>query len=124
MIKLTILVVEDDRFHKLYLLQSLKEHKVVFAKNLKEAESLFSLHDPNMVFLDITLPDGSGFSLLEKFKQTNPHTHVIMVTGSDKASDAKKAKELGAEGYIVKPFQPARIQQYIENFNILNNNTE
>ena len=64
---------------------------------------------PNIVCLDIDLPDSNGIDLLEQIQAAHPEVAVVMITGSNTASIRKQAAEAGAAGFISKPFSPERM---------------
>lgn len=100
-----ILLVEDDISLGETLTERLKrDYEVSWAKSLSEAWSLF-LHnkDYDLAILDVGLPDGSGFELAAKLKQTAPLLFLFLTAQAD-AESRLQGFELGAEEYIPKPF--------------------
>jgi CheY-like chemotaxis protein len=67
-------------------------------------------HQPDLVFLDLKMPNLNGFEVLEWIGQhyTNPPFRVVVLTGSEEPGDQARARELGASGYLVKP-APAKV---------------
>ena len=89
---------------------SLLGHTVQTAK--RRADVLAALNQlpyPDLILLDVELPDVSGFTILEKIRQhpALKETRVIMVTGRTDRADIAKGVMLGADGYITKPYRPA-----------------
>ena len=66
---------------------------------------------PEVVCLDVMMPDISGLEILEHIKRVSPETVVLMVTGSNNRDTVVKAIKAGANGFIVKPFNPATLLQ-------------
>ncbi|MBC3907027.1 MAG: response regulator [Undibacterium umbellatum] len=66
---------------------------------------------PEIVCLDVMMPDISGLEILEHIKSVSPETVVLMVTGSNNRDTVVKAIKAGANGFIVKPFNPATLLQ-------------
>ncbi len=62
------------------------------------------LHDYDCILLDITLPDGNGFSILEKLKKEEKTEGVIIVSAKNSLDDKIKGLNLGADDYLAKPF--------------------
>jgi DNA-binding response OmpR family regulator len=67
------------------------------------------LYDYECILLDITLPDGSGFTILEKLKQLNKQEGVIIISAKDSLDDKLKGLVLGADDYLTKPFHLAEL---------------
>ena len=107
-----VLIVEDDDMQLALLgkIASLLGHTVQTAK--RRADVLAALNQlpyPDLILLDVELPDVSGFTILEKIRQhpALKETRVIMVTGRTDRADIAKGVMLGADGYITKPYRPA-----------------
>ncbi len=80
------------------------EYNVLLAGTGQEAVDIFTKNPVDMILLDICLPDSDGLELLEKFKEADPNTEIIMVTAVNEVQTAVKAIKLGAYEYIIKPF--------------------
>lgn len=83
------------------------------------AESfLESDEDLDLVVLDVMLPDGNGYELCELIKESNPKTWVVLLTVLGDDESVLKGFEVGADDYVVKPFNPdvliARIKRFLE----------
>lgn len=87
-----------------------------FAGDGHQALTEFQNHKPNLVFLDIELPDQSGLNLLKQFKEQQANSHVIMVSGDATMDNVKKAIGSGAKGFIVKPFNVDKVKDAITGF--------
>ncbi len=68
---------------------------------------------PQLVFLDIMLPDCSGLELLESIKNALPSTTIVMVTASNDAETIRTALAGGASGFILKPFSSKTVHDSI-----------
>lgn len=103
-----ILVVEDSETSGI-LIRSLFEDSpdisIKITKNGKDAFKYLKTTVPNLILLDIMLPDIDGFTILEKLKSDNTTQNipVVMVSANDRPDDIKKAIKLGALDYITKP---------------------
>lgn len=73
------------------------------------AMDLFSLQLPQIVFLDIELPDASGLELLKKFKALKPECFIVMVSANSTMENVKESISNGAATFIVKPFTGDKI---------------
>ncbi len=115
--KLKILIVEDSQMFRVMLGQILnKDYECYNAVNGQEGMSLFKKHSPEIVFLDINLPDISGHEVLKSIKDLEPEAFIIMVTGDNEKGTVKKTVENGADGYVIKPYAPKQIQSYIDKY--------
>ena len=99
-----ILLVEDNKSITKALIYNLEQsnYKVLSAENIVEAQKILATEKINLIILDITLPDGSGFDLYRDIKTKNIST--IFLTAMDDEDNVVKGLELGAEDYITKPF--------------------
>lgn len=110
-----MLIIEDQIFSRQLLKESLAKDYITFdAKNAMEGINLYFTNAPDIVFLDIELPDYDGYAVLQKIIANDPEAFVIMTTANNNAADVKKAVAAGARGYIVKPFTKQKVQQYIQ----------
>jgi len=71
------------------------------------------LYEYDCILLDISLPDGSGFVVLEKLKQINKQDGVIIISAKNSLNDKIKGLELGADDYLTKPFHLAELAMRI-----------
>ncbi len=100
-----VLVVDDELGTRESLKMILKkDYEVLLAKDAEEAFIKIKEHSPDVVLLDILLPDLDGLKVLEKIKQSDPEIVVIMITATKTVKTAVEAMKLGAHDYITKPF--------------------
>lgn len=103
--KATILVVDDEHGVRQSFNIVLKdEYNVLLAGTGAEAIDIFTKNTTDLILLDIRLPDIDGVDLLEKLKEIDPNTEIIMVTAVKEIPTAVKAIKLGAYEYVSKPF--------------------
>ncbi|MBL0318245.1 MAG: response regulator [Alphaproteobacteria bacterium] len=114
--QLTILIVEDERLYRTIASQTLTGHKKIMSQEKEKGYALFLEHCPDIVFLDISLPDGSGLELLKTMKEFDPAVFVVMMTKSSYSQDVNQSIIYGANGYIIKPFNQQHIDLYLERF--------
>jgi len=76
----------------------------------------FQWENPDITFLDIKLPDGNGLDLLEQMKKINPNAYIVMVTGSQSPEDVEASKKHKVNGYILKPFNVKKVQEFVDRF--------
>ncbi len=115
---MTNAIVIDDDFDTVEVFCEYLELKNIHVlgkgHNGKDAVDLYKKLNPDVVFLDVLMPDYDGFYALEKIRQVNPKAHVIMVTASLTAQTEDKLKELNASAIIFKPYE---IDQVVETVN-------
>ena len=101
-----ILVVDDEKsiLHLLRLTLELEGYQVITCETGMEALRLFAEEDPELVLLDIMLPDISGHHVIRKLHEKNPAAAVIMLTAKGEVTDRLFGLQLGADDYITKPF--------------------
>lgn len=101
----TLLFVEDNIVAAEALKSFLKNRygQLRVADNAEDALKMFLDSPSDIVITDIVLPNMSGFELLEKIKQTNPHTIVFIISAHSHSENIEKAKELGADKFLPKP---------------------
>jgi len=114
---LNILVVEDSEFLREIFTTALgKEHVIETAKNAKDGWMLYMKKNPNIVFLDILLPDGNGHDLAYRIKERTPKTFVVMATASNYTDDKEEASFNRVDGYVTKPFDKKKIDEIIDHY--------
>ena len=120
--KETILIVDDAEFSRSVMKQALYNagfDNILEATTAEETRKIFESESPDLTVLDIMLPDMDGFELIEYIKQFN--IPVIFVTAKNAVTDRVKGLRLGAEDYIIKPFDLqellARIETVLRRFN-------
>jgi DNA-binding response OmpR family regulator len=102
-----ILAVDDDRDILKVLKANLQlhEYEVDTADNWTKAQELISETPPDLILLDLTLPDGDGIEICRHLRKELPQIPIIMLTAKDKVSDKVIGLESGADDYVVKPFE-------------------
>ena len=114
--KLSILVVDDEISGIHILNNALKRTYTVYvAKNGRNAIKIATKHRPDIILLDLVLPDINGFEVITELKRSNitKNIPVIIVTGLDNDEDEEKAFSLGAIDYVTKPFNSAILKAKI-----------
>ncbi|EEB74145.1 response regulator [Thermococcus sp. AM4] len=112
-----VLIVDDALFARILLRKIFTEagHEVVGeASTGKEAVELYSKLRPDIVTLDIIMPDMDGITALREIKKIDPNAKVIMITSVDSDKKLIECIEAGASGYIVKPFEPSQVLKEVE----------
>lgn len=104
--KRAILVIEDERAINNFICRALvaNDYKAVSASSGKEGVTLFFSHNPDLVLLDLGLPDVDGLEVLEQLTGLPREVPVIIISARDRESEKVKALDMGADDYVVKPF--------------------
>ena len=117
----TILVVDDSLANIKYIAGLLSaDYKVVFAKNGRAALDVAAKQNPDLILLDVVMPEMDGYATIEELKRNSETSHipVIFVTSLDSEDDEARGLALGAVDYISKPFNislmRARIRNHLE----------
>ena len=101
----SVLIVDDEVGARESFKMILKnDYEVFLAKDAEEAFLQIKVHSPDVILLDIILPDLDGLKVLEKIKQNDPDIIVIMITATKTVKTAVEAMKLGAYDYVTKPF--------------------
>jgi len=106
-----ILLIEDNdpiRENTAELLE-LSDYEVILAGNGKQAlEMMISVKKPDLILCDIMMPQMNGYEFLKIVKQEYQFTSIpfIFFTAYSEKKDIEKGLQMGAAGYIVKPFEP------------------
>jgi len=114
-----ILVVEDSPMTRSLIISSLEEvgdFIIIEAANGFQALRKLPEVSPDLVITDINMPDINGLEVVRFVKQSENFKHipVIIVTTEGRDVDKERGLRLGADKYLVKPFQPAQLQQFVQ----------
>lgn len=110
-----VLLVEDDTVTQRIVRNLLhQECDINIVGSLLEARKHYYESAPDVVFLDINLPDGDGRELLEEIMAHNPNAYVVMFSGEDKMDNISKTLDNGAQGFVAKPFNKQKLMHYIQ----------
>ncbi|QJE03424.1 diguanylate cyclase [Massilia forsythiae] len=102
-----MLIADDDAINRQVLAELLKpEYTVLLAKNGEQALERVARHMPDLVLLDVMMPDMDGYEVLRRLRgdPDTAQTAVIFISGMDRPEDEANGLKLGASDYIVKPF--------------------
>ena len=115
--KARVLVVDDDDQIAKTLNMALTSwnYECAEAGSIAEARASIKSEDPQVVLLDIALPDGSGLDLLREIKDERPETIVIMVTGNVDVQSTIEAMRGGAHDFIGKPIHLEELRVTLRN---------
>ena len=110
------LVIVDDEPKILDIVEAyltIKRFQVFRASNGTEAMEKFEMVQPNLIVLDLMLPDISGTVICQKIRKTSD-VPIIMLTAKSTENDILNGLQIGADDYIVKPFSPKELVARVE----------
>ncbi|MEZ5651747.1 MAG: sigma-54 dependent transcriptional regulator [Burkholderiaceae bacterium] len=111
----SILIVEDDR-NSAEMMAAIcedKGHACALASDLADARQQLVVHEPDIILLDLQLPDGSGLDLFGESDAVGSHAEVILITGHASVETSVQALRLGASDYLIKPVNVALLERAI-----------
>jgi two-component system, OmpR family, KDP operon response regulator KdpE len=100
-----VLVVEDEPEMRKFIRASLSSHgyRVIEAERASEAISLSTSHNPQLILLDLGLPDGDGIELTRQLREWS-NVPIIVISARGREEDKVAALDAGADDYLTKPF--------------------
>jgi DNA-binding NarL/FixJ family response regulator len=110
----TALIVDDESHVHVYLRILLKQLGIQTVWDAADGYAGIELaaeHKPDVVLLDINLPQLGGLEVLAKLKEANPKLHVVVVSVESKPETLVQAHELGADGYVLKHLPREKVLQ-------------
>ena len=113
--KASILVVEDEKDVLKINIRILKRrgYSVSGAENLRQAYEVLDKVVPDLLILDIMLPDGSGYDICERFREMSDNP-VIFLTGKSETSDKVEGFNHGGDYYLTKPYDPDELLAIVD----------
>lgn len=101
-----ILIIEDDKGLNQGLCKALKtgDRQVISCSKLQAAREQLLCQTPDLILLDLNLPDGNGLTLLRELRMKSDQPPVILLTANDTDEDVVNGLEEGADDYVTKPF--------------------
>jgi DNA-binding response OmpR family regulator len=114
-----VLVIDDEPIMRKLLMQILKDkYEVILKENGREAlEWMYSGHIPDLVVADLNMPEIDGFEYIEKVRESGFFSDVplIVLSGEESSAERIKCLKLGANDYLIKPFNPEELGLRIDN---------
>jgi DNA-binding response OmpR family regulator len=110
-----IFVIEDNESLREAVVSYLRlaEHEVVEFARLEGVEQALAAREPQLIVLDVMLPDGDGFQLARRIRKSSG-VPLLFLTARTSESDRITGFELGADDYVVKPFSPRELALRVE----------
>ncbi|RMH75255.1 MAG: sigma-54-dependent Fis family transcriptional regulator, partial [Calditrichaeota bacterium] len=124
--KINLLLIDDDWEFTREVQQFLEkqDYQVTTAATLTEGRNAFQQQLPDLILLDLNLPDGLGTELLAEFQSRAPEIPVVMLTAFGTIDKAVEAMKAGAENFLTKPIEPEHLlltlQRLSEKVRLLN----
>nr|MBI1228774.1 response regulator [Cytophagales bacterium] len=98
-------LIEDDELARRLVSNAIsKECSLIESANAGNGVFQYKYFDPDIVFLDLGLPDGDGHNILKWIMRNDPGAYVVLFSGRKDEYNIEKALNNGAKGYITKPF--------------------
>lgn len=114
-----VLIIDDEPIMRKLLQQILKDkYEVILKENGREAlEWMYSGNIPDLVVADLNMPEIDGFEYIEKVRESGFFNDVplIVLSGEESSSERIKCLKLGANDYLIKPFNPEELGLRIDN---------
>lgn len=106
-----IMIVDDSKFirNRLDKLLSERGYETVLAEDGTQAIDAYPVTKPDVVLMDITMPNMNGLDALAKIRLLDPQAKVVMLTALDQNLIATQAVHMGAKDFLVKPVRPGRL---------------
>lgn len=113
-----VLIVEDEPENRLLLnmILDVEGYEVIETEDGPSALAAAAAQAPDLILLDVMMPGMNGFAVFERLR-ADPGMRripVIMLTALAQRTDVERAVEMGVEGYVTKPFEPAELLQAME----------
>jgi len=109
-----IMVVEDDLFIRNIAKNALEsKFKVIEVGDGAKATQEYLSHSPDVLFLDIHLPNKKGIKILQEVLDVDPQAYVVMISADAAKDRVMSCMQIGAKGFIAKPFQGDKLYDYI-----------
>jgi len=111
-----ILIVDDAEFLRVRISKILngEGYEVIEADNGSRALDVYKEKHPDLVLMDVTMPEMDGLTALKAIRETDPQARVIMLTALGQESVVLDAIKSGAKDFIVKPFEQERVMGAIK----------
>jgi len=115
--KMSAMVVEDEAVANELLSSTFKNFfkEVTSAFNGKEALELFKEKKPDIVFVDIIMPEMDGIELARKLREINPQQMVVVISASNDIQKISETIEIGVNSFIQKPIDTKKIIELLQN---------
>jgi two-component system alkaline phosphatase synthesis response regulator PhoP len=112
----TVLIVDDDPTIHHILMGMLEKlgYQCITALNGQDGAALALEHHPDLVLLDIMMPEQDGYETCQQIRGQGYQGAISMISALQEATGTKKGQEYGANGYLIKPIDPALLELHLE----------
>jgi len=106
-----VLIVDDEEDIGMIVSKFLLNEglEVIYESGIETARDRIASEDFSLCFLDLNLPDGTGFDLIPEIKQRNENAKIIVISAHDGVMEMKRTKEMEVDLFIKKPFTKRQI---------------
>lgn len=111
--KATLLIAEDNESNYILIRAILKEYDLLHARNGNEAIRLYREHHPDLILMDLKMPDMDGYEATAEIRKEDSDIPIIAVTAFAFAEDEQRVRQSGFNGYAAKPIKPAELKKII-----------
>jgi len=117
--KIKVLVADDVKVMRSLLKSNLSAFDVDIVSEADNGDQVLDLVRtlaPDIVFLDISMPGKSGLDVLQELKAEFADIFVAMISGHNTFENIKRSMELGADGFVIKPYTAIKIREMIDKY--------
>ena len=117
--KIKVLVADDVRIMRSLLRSNLATFECEIVSEVDNGDDVAEQvrhHVPDIVFLDINMPGKNGLDVLQEIKSEFSGIFVAMISGHNTFDNIKRSMELGADGFVVKPYTAIKIREMIDKY--------
>lgn len=115
MFPLNILLVEDSESSALAYKSYLSDYNVMISHDLHNAVLSLEQEQPDLLILDVQLPDGNGIDLVQQLRDTGAQFPIVVITSDSSVELAVEAIKAGADDFLEKPFSGSRLKTTVSN---------
>lgn len=114
--KATLLIAEDNESNFTLFYAMLKEFNILHARNGREAVELYREHHPDLILMDLKMPEMDGYEATRRIRTVDPAIPIIAVTAFAFAEDEQRVGQSGFNAYVSKPIKPVELLKTISKF--------
>lgn len=117
--KIKVLLADDVKVMRSLLKSNLSTFDVEIVSEIDNGADVIEQvrkHSPDIVFLDISMPGKNGLEVLQELKTEFADIFVAMISGHNTFENIKRSMELGADGFVVKPYTAIKIREMIDKY--------